>query len=443
MQTVDLRLDARWTVPVVPRGALSACSVIIDAGRIVAIVPSAHANRDYAASEHLELPTHALLPGLVNAHTHAAMSLLRGSADDVPLVPWLKDYIWPREKAFLSPDFVQDGTLLAAAEMLCGGVTCCNDQYFFPDAAARAYAASGMRAMLGLAVLDFPTAYAADADGYLQAGLAARDRWKHEPLLSFSLAPHAPYTVADASWTKIVVYARQLDLPIQTHLLETDAERARSKAEFGIQPLQRLDRLGVTGPTFIAVHGTHLDASDIELLAAQGCHVVHCPVSNLKLAAGIAPVAQMMRHGVNVALGTDGAASNNRLDVFGEARVAALLAKGVSGDAGVIPAAEALQMATLNGARALGLDGEIGSIEPGKQADLIAVDLGGIAHTPCYDPVSHLIHVIGRDQVSDAWIAGRRVVAAGRPTRVDTDELAARVRFWQERLQLQQPSPTQ
>lgn len=443
MQTVDLRLDARWTVPVVPRGALSACSVIIDAGRIVAIVPSAHANRDYAASEHLELPTHALLPGLVNAHTHAAMSLLRGSADDVPLVPWLKDYIWPREKAFLSPDFVQDGTLLAAAEMLCGGVTCCNDQYFFPDAAARAYAASGMRAMLGLAVLDFPTAYAADADGYLQAGLAARDRWKHEPLLSFSLAPHAPYTVADASWTKIVVYARQLDLPIQTHLLETDAERARSKAEFGIQPLQRLDRLGVTGPTFIAVHGTHLDASDIELLAAQGCHVVHCPVSNLKLAAGIAPVAQMMRHGVNVALGTDGAASNNRLDVFGEARVAALLAKGVSGDAGVIPAAEALQMATLNGARALGLDGEIGSIEPGKQADLIAVDLGGIAHTPCYDPVSHLIHVIGRDQVSDAWIAGRRVVAAGRPTRVDTDELAARVRFWQERLQLQQPSPAQ
>ena len=320
MQTVDLRLDARWTVPVVPRGVLSAHSVIIDAGRIVAIVPFADADRDYAASEHLKLSAHALLPGLVNAHTHAAMSLLRGSADDVPLLPWLEDHIWPREKAFLSPDFVHDGTLLAAVEMLCGGVTCCNDQYFFPDAAARAYAASGMRAMIGLAVFDFPTAYAADADGYLQAGLAARDRWKHEPLLSFSLAPHAPYTVADASWTKIVVYARQLDLPIQTHLLETDAERARSKSEFGIQPLQRLDRLGVTGPTFIAVHGTHLDARDIELLAAQGCHVVHCPVSNLKLASGIAPVAEMTRHGVNVALGTDGAASNNRLDVFGEAR---------------------------------------------------------------------------------------------------------------------------
>ncbi len=443
MQTVDLRLDPHWTVPVVPRGALAAHSVIIDAGRIVAVVPCAAADRDYTASEHLKLPTHALLPGLVNAHTHAAMSLLRGSADDVALTTWLEQHIWPREKAFLSADFVHDGTLLAAAEMLCGGVTCCNDQYFFPDAAARAYAASGMRAMLGLAVLDFPTAYAADADGYLRAGLAARDRWKHEPLLSFSLAPHAPYTVCDASWNKIVVYARQLDLPIQTHLLETRDERARSQAEFGIRPLQRLDHLGVTGPGFIAVHGTYLDAGDIELLATQGCHVVHCPVSNLKLASGIAPVTDLMRRGVNVGLGTDGAASNNRLDVFGEARLAALLAKGVSGDAGAIPAAEALQMATLNGARALGLDGDIGSIEPGKQADLIAVDLGAIEHTPCYDPVSHLVHVTGRDQVSDAWVAGRRVVAGRRPTRVDTDELAARVRFWQDRLQPQQAPPAQ
>ena len=443
MQTVDLRLDPRWTVPVVPRGALTAHSVIIDGGRIVAVVPCADADRDYAASEHLKLPTHALLPGLVNAHTHAAMSLLRGSADDVALTVWLEEHIWPREKAFLSPDFVHDGTLLAAAEMLCGGVTCCNDQYFFPDAAARAYAASGMRAMIGLAVLDLPTAYAADADGYLRAGLAARDRWKHEPLFSFSLAPHAPYTVGDDSWKKIVVYARQLDLPIQTHLLETRDERARSEAEFRTRPLQRLDRLGVTGPGFIAVHGTYLEPGDIELLATQGCHVVHCPVSNLKLAGGIAPVTELVRSGVNVALGTDGAASNNRLDIFGEARLAALLAKGVSGDAGAIAAADALQMATLNGARALGLDGDIGSIEPGKQADLISVDLGAVEHTPCYDPVSHLIHVTGRDQVSDVWVAGRRVVAGRRPTRIDTDELAARVRFWQDRLQPQHVSPAQ
>ena len=443
MPTVALRLDPRWVVPIVPRGALTGHSVIVDDGRIVAVVPVAEAERDYDAAEHLMLPTHALLPGLVNAHTHAAMSLLRGSADDVALASWLQDHIWPRERAFLSPEFVHDGTLLAAAEMLTGGVTCCNDQYFFPDAAARAYQASGMRAMLGLAVLDFPTAYAVDADGYLQAGLAARDRWKHEPLFRFSLAPHAPYTVSDASWNKIVVYARQLDLPIQTHLLETGDERARSIAEFGIDPLRRLVSLGVTGPDFIAVHGTHLVAADIELLAAHACHVVHCPVSNLKLASGIAPVTELMRRGVNVALGSDGAASNNRLDVFGEARVAALLAKGVSGDAGAIAAADALQMATLNGARALGLDRGIGSLEADKQADLIAVDLGAVAHAPCYDPVSHLVHVTGRDQVTDVWVAGRRVVAERRLTRIDVEELAARVLFWQDRLQAQQTLPTQ
>jgi 5-methylthioadenosine/S-adenosylhomocysteine deaminase len=438
MQSVDLRVDARWVVPIVPRGALAAHSLIVDAGRIVALLPTADADRRYDAAERVLLPSHALLPGLVNAHTHAAMNLLRGSADDVALTKWLEEHIWPSERTFLSEEFVHDGTLLAAAEMLTAGITCCNDQYFFPDAAARAYGAAGMRAMLGLAVLDFPTAYAVDADAYLQAGLAARDRWKHEPLLTFSLAPHAPYTVSDASWTKIVVYSRQLDLPIQTHLLETRDERARSQSEFGIGPLQRLHRLGVTGPGFIAVHGTHLDDGDIALLVTQGCHVVHCPVSNLKLASGIAPVAELMRRGVNVALGTDGAASNNRLDIFGEARLAALLAKAVSGDAGAIPAAEALQMATLNGARALGLERDIGSLEAGKQADVIAVEMDAVEHLPCYDPISHLVHVTGRDQVTDAWIAGRRVVAGHRLTRVDSDEIAARARFWQDRLQSQQ-----
>lgn len=442
MQTVDLRLDARWVIPVVPSGALAAHSVIIDSGRIAAIVPTSEADRDYDAVERIALPSHTLLPGLVNAHTHAAMSLLRGSADDIALGPWLEQHIWPMEKAFLSAEFVYDGTLLAAAEMLSGGITCCNDQYFFADAAARAYQASGMRAMLGLAVLDFPTAYAADADGYLRAGLASRDAWRHEPLLSFSLAPHAPYTVSDASWRKIVVYARQLDLPIQTHLLETRDERSRSQSEFGIDPLRRLHALGVTGPAFVAVHGTYLEAGDIELLAAQACHVVHCPTSNLKLASGIAPVTEIARRGVNVALGSDGAASNNRLDVFGEARLAALLAKGISGDAAAIPAAEALRMATLNGARALGLDRDIGSLERDKQADVIAVDLGAVQHEPCYDPVSHLVHVTGRDQVTDVWVAGRRVIADGRPTRLDADELAARTRYWQERLQ-QRGAPEQ
>jgi 5-methylthioadenosine/S-adenosylhomocysteine deaminase len=363
------------------------------------------------------------------------MSLLRGVADDVPLKAWLEQSIWPRESRFVDADFVYDGTLLAAAEMLQGGITCCNDMYFFPDAAARAYRASGMRAMLGLPILDFPTPYAADADGYLHAGLAARDAWKHEPRLLFSLAPHAPYTVADATWTKIVIFARQLDLAIQTHLLETRDERTQSLAEHHLAPLQRLHRLGATGPGFIAIHAVDVDPADIELLATQHCHVVHCPASNLKLASGIAPIAALKRAGVNVALGSDGPASNNRLDVFAEARLASLIAKVAGNDAAALPAADVLRMATLGGATALGMENDIGSLEPGKQADVIAVDLGGLSHAPCYDPESHLVHVTGRDQVSDVWIAGERLLADGMLTRLDTKELASRARFWQDRLQ--------
>jgi len=432
---VDLRIDARWTIPIAPTGVLQDHTLLVAQGRIVALVPALVADRDYRAAQHVTLSTHALLPGLVNAHTHGAMTLLRGIADDVPLKPWLEQHIWPREGRAIGPEFVYDGTLLAAAEMLRGGITCCNDMYFYPDAAARAYRDSGMRALLGLPVLDFPTPYATGADDCLQTGLAARDAWKHEARLAFALAPHAPYTVGDASWAKIVMYARQLDLPIQTHLLEAPDERAQSVAQFGIGPLERLHALGATGPGFIAIHGVHLFAQDIELLATQGCHVVHCPHSNLKLANGIAPVAALRMHGVNVALGTDGAASNNRLDLFSEARLAALIAKAVTGDAAVLPAATVLRMATLDGATALGREREIGSLEVGKEADVIAVNLGGIEHAPCYDPASHLVHVTGRDQVTDVWVAGEQLVAGGVLTRLDAPDLAARARYWQDRLQ--------
>jgi 5-methylthioadenosine/S-adenosylhomocysteine deaminase len=432
---IDLRLDARWVLPIVPAGALPAHAVLIDGGRIVAVCPTAIADRDYVARETVSLPSHVLMPGLVNAHAHSGMSLLRGVADDVALKPWLEQHIWPLEGRFVGPDFVHDGTLLAAAEMLRAGITCCNDMYFFPDAAARAYRASGMRAVLGLPVLDFPTAYAADADACLQAGLAARDAWKNEARLGFSLAPHAPYTVGDESWGKIVMYARQLDLVIQTHVLEAGDERAQSVARFGIAPLQRLDRLGATGPGFIAIHGVQLDGADIDLLAAQHCHVVHCPTSNLKLANGIAPIDALLRHGVNVALGTDGAASNNRLDIFSEARLAALIAKTATGDAAAMSAPTVLHMATMGGAAALGMDEELGSLAKGKHADVIAVDLGELEHTPCYDPLSHLVHVTGREQVSDVWVAGERLLSERILTRIDARDLAGRIRFWQERMQ--------
>jgi len=435
MQNVDLRLDAGWVVPIEPAGAFAQQALIVDAGRIAALLPVAAADTRYEARERLALPHHVLLPGLVNAHTHAAMTLFRGIADDVPLQIWLEQHIWPREGRFASPEFVYDGARLAAAEMLRGGVTCCNDMYFFPDASARAFLEVGMRAMLGLPVLDFPTPYAADPDGYLQQGLAIRDALKNEPRLAFSLSPHAPYTVGDATWDKIVVYARQLDLPIQTHLAETAHEVAQAREQHGRTPLDRLHALGATGPGFIAIHGVHLSAGDIGLLATQGCHVVHCPISNMKLGSGIAPVASLLAQGVNVALGTDGAASNNRLDLFGEMRVATLLAKVATGDPSVLPAQQALHCATLAGARALGLDQDIGSLVVGKQADIVAVDLSPLDATPCYDPVSHLVHAVGREAVTDVWVAGMRVVSGRALATVDEGSIVARARLWQERLQ--------
>jgi 5-methylthioadenosine/S-adenosylhomocysteine deaminase len=432
---VDLVIDARYIVPVEPAGTLVDHALVVDDGRIVALAPSASIERDYVAQTRVALPTHVLIPGLVNAHTHAAMVLMRGIADDVPLKPWLEDHIWPREGRHVSPEFVADGTLHAAAEMLKGGITCANDMYFYPDAAAHAYEAAGMRALIGMPVLDFPTPYASDADVYLAKGFAARDAFKHSPRLAFALAPHAPYTVADETWRKIVMYARQLDLPIHTHIAETQTEVDNARAASGESPVLRLDRLGATGPSFIGVHAVHLKPPDIETLATQQCNIVHCPVSNMKLASGIAPVTALAARGINVALGTDGAASNNRLDLFSEMRIASLLAKVATGDAGALPATAALRMATLGGAIALGFDREIGSLAPGKQADAVAVDLSNIDVLPMYDPISHLLHVAGREHVTDVWIGGDHIVDARRLTTIDEPGVAARSRAWQRRLQ--------
>ena len=434
LQPVDLRIDARWIVPVEPAGTLTGHALIVDGERIAALVPLAEAQARFAPREHLSLPQHVLIPGLVNAHTHTAMTLLRGIADDVPLRPWLTEHIWPRESKFVSPDFVHDGTLLGAAEMLRGGVTCCNDMYFYPDAAARAYEAAGLRAMVGLPVLDFPTPYAADADAYLQQGLAARDAFKRSPRLRFALAPHAPYTVGDDTWRKVAMYAHQLDLPIQTHVAETrhEVEEARAAGE---RPLARLARLGATGPGFIAIHAVHLDEPDLDLLARHGCNVVHCPASNMKLASGIAPVAALRARGINVALGTDSAASNNRLDVLAEMRLASLLAKVASGDAAALPAADVLRMATHGGAQALGMEAEIGALAAGKQADVVAIDLGGLDSQPVYDPVSHLVHVATRGDVTHVWIGGAPAVRERRLVRIDEAALLTRAQTWQARLQ--------
>jgi len=430
----DLILLPQWVVPVEPQGTLTAHAVVVRDGEILDVLPADAATARYEAAQTLALPGQALIPGLVNLHGHAAMSLLRGFADDQPLMAWLQQHIWPAEKKHLSEAFVRDGTLLAAAEMLAGGITTCNDMYFYPQAAGEAFLQAGMRATLGMIVLEFPSAYASDADDYLAKGLAMRDALKDEPLLSFAFAPHAPYTISDATFSRINTLTEQLNLPIHTHIHETADEIAVSLKQYGVRPLERLARLGLLGPNFIGVHAVHVNPAEIELLAAHACHVAHCPTSNLKLASGIAPTTQFIRAGINLGFGSDGAASNNRLDLFAEMRLAALLAKGVSGDATVLPAAAVLRAATLDAARALNLDDRIGSIVPGKRADLVAVDLAALSSQPVFDPVSHLVHVAGREHVTHVWVDGTLKLNNRRLAGLDTDDLAARAAYWRTKL---------
>jgi len=376
-----------------------------------------------------------LIPGLVNLHTHAAMSLMRGIADDLALMDWLQNHIWPAESRMVSDSFVYDGTLLACAEMLRGGVTCFNDMYFFPEAAARAVLQAGMRAALGIITVEFRSAYAVDAQDYLAKGIALRDSLRDEPTLSFCLAPHAPFTVSDATFTQIAIYAGELDLPVHIHLHETLQEISDSIDLHGIRPLARLEKLGLLGPNLLAVHCVHLNSAEIALLARHGCSIAHCPSSNLKLGSGIAPVSEFLKAGVNIGIGTDGAASNNRLDLFAEMRLAALLAKGASGDPQIMPAHHALEAATLGGARALGLQEHIGSITPGKFADLTAVNLSATELSPCYDPVSHLVYAAGREHVTDVWVGGTRRVTNGKLMNLDETALLSRANYWKTKLQ--------
>ena len=434
MKSVDTLICAAHVVPVEPRGVLDDHAVAIADGRIAAILPTARALQELDARQIVRLDRHALIPGLVNLHCHAAMTLMRGIADDVPLMTWLEKHIWPAEAKHVSDEFVHDGSLLAMAEMLRGGATCVNDMYFFPEATARAALRAGMRASLGIIAIEFPSAYAPDAAGYLQKGLATRDAYRGEALLTFCLAPHAPYTVGDEMLKRMAVLAEELDVPVHCHLHETRGEIDRGVAKHGMRPFERLRRLGLIGPRLIAVHAVHLEDAELDLMAREGVSVAHCPSSNLKLASGIAPVAAMRARGIRVGVGTDGAASNNRLDVMTEMRTAALLAKAASGDASAVSAFEALEMATIHGAAALALDATIGSIAPGKAADLAAVELSSLETLPCFDVVSHLVYAAGRDNVSHVWVEGRPRVAERRLVGLDEQDLRDKALWWQKRL---------
>ena len=436
LEAIDLLIEARWIAAVDPDIVLKNHAVAVQHGRIVAVLPASEARTRFKANEYVSLDEHILIPGLVNLHTHAAMSLMRGMADDLPLMTWLQDHIWPAEAAHVSAQFVHDGTRLACAEMLRGGITCFNDMYFFPEAAANAAAGFGMRAVLGITAIEFPTTYASDADDYINKGLAVREKLLDHPLIHFCLAPHAPYTVADKTFERIATLSGQLNLPIHCHIHETRHEIDESLAQHQRTPVQRLHELSLLGPGFIGVHAVHLSDEDLQLLASTGCSIAHCPTSNLKLASGFAPVARMLQLGINVGLGTDGAASNNRLDLFNEMRLASLLVKGLSGDASALPAHQALRMATLNGAIALGLGEETGSISLGKSADLCAVSLADISCRPCYDPVSHLVNVAGRESVTHVWIAGKCCVDHKRLLGNGQNDLEAAIALWQNALEV-------
>jgi 5-methylthioadenosine/S-adenosylhomocysteine deaminase len=299
---------------------------------------------------------------------------------------------------------------------------------------ARVAADMGLRASIGMILLEHPTVWATGPDEYLRKGLAVRDAYRGNPRVSMFFGPHAPYSVSDRSFAQIRVLADELDAPVQMHVHETAEEVANSVREYGERPLRRLERLQMVSPLLAAVHLTQLEPEEIALLAARSVSAVHCPESNLKLASGFCPVADLLAAGVNVALGTDGAGSNNDLDMFGEMRTCALLAKGVSGRADVVPAATVLAMATRNGARALGLGDRIGSLRRGKEADLICVDLARPATWPVYNPISQLVYATSRDQVSDAWVAGQHLLANGEPRVADADGILARAEIWRERI---------
>ncbi len=432
---VDSVIHARWIIPVEPESTVyENFSLVVNEGKIVDLLPTELARQQYQGDAEHNLTEHALIPGLINCHTHAAMTLLRGIADDLPLMEWLEKHIWPLEKKWMDTEFVKVGTDLAIAEMLRSGTTCFNDMYFFPQVTAQQAITHGIRACLGLVMIEFPSAWADNATEYLDKGLALHECLREQPLITTAFAPHAPYTVSDASFKTILAHAQRLQLPIHTHLHESAHEIVQQQAQSGQTPLQRLHDLGVLNSRCIAVHMTQLTDADIAQVAKIGVHIVHCPESNLKLASGFHPLAKCLAAGINVALGTDGAASNDDLDMLGEMRTAALLAKGVANDASAVSAMTVLKMATLNGAKALGLEQVCGSLEIGKAADVVAIDLDCLNTLPLYQPIAQIVYSGSRQQVTDVWVAGKQLVKQRQLLTFDETVLKMQVRQWQQRL---------
>ncbi len=442
MQTVDTIINARWVLTVDADDLVCENhAVVIDRGRIAAVLPRATAAREYRADQVFNRPAHVLLPGFVNAHTHAAMTLLRGFADDCALSDWLSNHIFPAEMRWVGEEYVRDGTELAICEMLRGGTTCFSDMHLYPEVVASSAATIGIRANVGLIVVEFATGWAKDVDEYLAKCTAIHDDLKDDPLITTCFATHSANSVSDETLTRIRTLADQLGLQIHIHLQETADEVADSIERYGKRPLSRLAGLGLVSTSLMAAHLTQLDDEETEVLTKAGAHALHCPESNMKLASGVCPVARLREAGVNVALGTDGSASNNDLDMMSEMRSATLLGRIAANDPQAMTAAQSLRMATINGARAMGLEDQFGSLEPGKNADIACIDLVHAASWPVYDPVSQVVYAAGRDQVSDVWVAGRQQLADGALTRVDEHEIMERASQWQQNIAVARDEP--
>ncbi|MEH6550993.1 MAG: TRZ/ATZ family hydrolase [Pseudomonadales bacterium] len=432
---IDSLINARWIIPIRPANCvLEQHAIALDKGRILAILPQQEASTLYDAKNQFELNDHVIMPGLINAHGHSPMTLFRGMADDKNLAEWLNDDIWPAESRWVDSGFAYDGSALAIAEMLRGGTTCFADMYFFPEVTARLARDSGIRAQIAFPVLDFPTAWGSGPDEYISKGLALHDEFKNTERVDIAFGPHAPYTVNDKALEKIAMYAHELDTSVQIHLHETAAEVQNSVRETGLRPLARLDSLGLLSPRLQCVHMTETNADDMALLEAHRAHVIHCPQSNLKLASGEPKVQAMLKKGINVALGSDGAASNNSLDMWAEMKSTALLAKSVSQDASALPAFTALEMATINGARALGIDDKTGSLEPGKAADMISINLNHLNTQPVYNAISQLVYSANSTQVEHVWVAGQTLLADGKLTQMDQQKIIENACQWRNRI---------
>lgn len=434
----DLRINAKWIVPI--ESSLTQTNhvfidhcILIKDGLILAIEKQSDCS--IPTIETIDLGQQVLMPGWVNAHGHAAMSLFRGLADDLPLMTWLQEHIWPAEGEHVDENFVKQGSELAIAEMIQSGTTTYADMYFYPQQSAEAAIEAGIRAVCFTPVLDFPTNYAQNANEYIRKAVECNDRFNNHPmneqgLVQIGFGPHAPYTVSDEPLKEITILADQLDMPVQIHLHETAFEVSESLEKFNKRPTQRLADIGFLNERVSCVHMTQINDSDIQILQKTGASIVHCPESNLKLASGFCPISKLSEAGIPLAIGTDGAASNNDLDMFSETKTAALLAKGISQDASSIPAIEALTMATLGGAKALGIDEVTGSLKPGKAADIQAINLNTLSSQPIFDPISHLVYCAKSTQVSHVWVNGKCLLKEGKLKTLNEEKLISQAKVW-------------